>query len=123
MPACHRAPYGPLDGQALNEAMKHARSTSEPPPRSDQRGGEDRTAQRSASKAWQAEERFRSGLFHRSLITRTEVPMIHRMKIKAHERGLLFREGEVVTILRPGVHWYFDPLLKLGLQIVSPREP
>jgi regulator of protease activity HflC (stomatin/prohibitin superfamily) len=45
------------------------------------------------------------------------------MKIKAHERGLLFREGELVTILRPGVHWYLDPLLKLSLQIVSPREP
>jgi regulator of protease activity HflC (stomatin/prohibitin superfamily) len=44
------------------------------------------------------------------------------MKIKPHERGLLFREGEPVALLRPGVHWRVDPLLKLGLQIVSPRE-
>ena len=48
--------------------------------------------------------------------------MIRRMKIKSHERGLLFREGEPVAVLRPGVHWYLDPLLKLRLQIVSPRN-
>src|SRR5258708_36959010 len=52
-----------------------------------------------------------------------EVPMIKRMKIKPHERGLLFREGDLVAVLRPGVHWYLDPLLKLRLQIVSPRDP
>jgi hypothetical protein len=44
------------------------------------------------------------------------------MKIKAHERGLLWREGDLVAVLRPGVHWYLDPLLKLRLQIVTPRE-
>ena len=49
--------------------------------------------------------------------------MIRRMKIKPHERGLLFREGEPITVLDPGVHWYLDPLLKLRLQIVSPRNP
>jgi SPFH domain / Band 7 family len=49
--------------------------------------------------------------------------MIRRMKIRPHERGLLFREGEPIAVLRPGVHWYFDPLLKLRLQIVSPRTP
>ena len=49
--------------------------------------------------------------------------MIRRMKIKAHERGLLFREGELLGVLQPGVHWYLDPLLKLRLQIVSPRNP
>jgi hypothetical protein len=48
--------------------------------------------------------------------------MIRRMKIKPHERGLLFREGEPIAVLRPGVHWYLDPLLKLRLQIVAPRE-
>lgn len=48
--------------------------------------------------------------------------MIRRMKIKPHERGLLFREGEPIALLRPGVHWRFDPLLKLRLQVVSPRE-
>ncbi|HYC60445.1 MAG TPA: slipin family protein [Thermoanaerobaculia bacterium] len=45
------------------------------------------------------------------------------MKIRPHERGLLFREGEPIAVLRPGVHWYLDPLLKLRMQIVSPRNP
>ncbi len=49
--------------------------------------------------------------------------MIRRMKIKAHERGLLFREGELIAVLGPGVHWYLDPLLKLWLQVVTPRDP
>jgi len=49
--------------------------------------------------------------------------MIRRLKIKLHERGLLFREGDLKAVLRPGVHWYLDPLLKLKLQIVSPRDP
>lgn len=49
--------------------------------------------------------------------------MIRRMKIKPHERGLLFREGEFLGVLQPGVHWRFDPLLKLRLQVVSPRNP
>lgn len=49
--------------------------------------------------------------------------MFRRIKIKPHERGLLFREGEPIAVLRPGVHWYLDPLLKLRLQIVSPRDP
>jgi regulator of protease activity HflC (stomatin/prohibitin superfamily) len=49
--------------------------------------------------------------------------MIRRMKIRAHERGLLFREGDLVAVLRPGVHWYLDPLLKYRLQVVTPRDP
>jgi len=49
--------------------------------------------------------------------------MFHRYKILNHERGLLFREGDFVTVLRPGVHWYLDPLFKYRKQIVSPRDP
>jgi regulator of protease activity HflC (stomatin/prohibitin superfamily) len=49
--------------------------------------------------------------------------MIRRLKIKAHERGLLFREGDLAAVLRPGVHWYFDPLLKLRLEVAKPRDP
>lgn len=49
--------------------------------------------------------------------------MFHRMKILPHERGLLFREGDLVAVLHPGVHWRFDPLLKLRLQVVTPRDP
>jgi regulator of protease activity HflC (stomatin/prohibitin superfamily) len=49
--------------------------------------------------------------------------LIRRIRIKAHERGLLFREGELAAVLRTGVHWYLDPLLKLRLNVVSPRDP
>jgi hypothetical protein len=49
--------------------------------------------------------------------------MIRRMKIKTHERGLLFREGDFLGVLQPGVHWYLDPLLKLRVDKVSPRNP
>ncbi|MGZ4809015.1 MAG: slipin family protein [Thermoanaerobaculia bacterium] len=48
--------------------------------------------------------------------------MIHRIKIKPHERGLLFKDGDLVDVLRPGVHWYLDPLLKYRLQVVTPRD-
>jgi len=49
--------------------------------------------------------------------------MIVRVKIKPHQRGLLFREGDFIAVLRRGVHWYFDPLFKLRGEVVSPREP
>ena len=49
--------------------------------------------------------------------------MIRWMKIKPHERGLLFRDGDFRAVLRPGVHWMFDPLLELRLQIANPRDP
>ena len=49
--------------------------------------------------------------------------MIRWMKIKQHERGLLFKDNDLVAVLKPGVHWYLDPLLKLRLQVVTPRNP
>ncbi|HYI07659.1 MAG TPA: slipin family protein [Thermoanaerobaculia bacterium] len=49
--------------------------------------------------------------------------MFKRIKVKLHERALLFREGDFLGVLQPGVHWYFDPLLKLRSEIVSPRDP
>jgi regulator of protease activity HflC (stomatin/prohibitin superfamily) len=49
--------------------------------------------------------------------------MIRRIKIRLHERGLLFREGDFLGVLGPGVHWYLDPLLKLRVNVVSPRNP
>jgi regulator of protease activity HflC (stomatin/prohibitin superfamily) len=49
--------------------------------------------------------------------------MYRRIKINPHERGLLFREGAFRAVLRPGVHWHFDPLLKLRVEKVSPRDP
>jgi hypothetical protein len=49
--------------------------------------------------------------------------MFHRYKILTHERGLLFREGDFIDVLRPGVHWYFDPFMKMRMEIASPRDP
>lgn len=49
--------------------------------------------------------------------------MFKRIKVKPHERALLFRDGDFVAVLQPGTYWYFDPLLKLGSEIVSPRDP
>lgn len=49
--------------------------------------------------------------------------MFRRMKINPHERGLLFREGEFLGVLKPGVYWRFDPLLKLRLDKVQPLNP
>jgi hypothetical protein len=57
-----------------------------------------------------------------SVICEKEVPMIHRYKIKSHELGLLFREGDLLRVLEPGVYWYFDPLLKMRLDVVAPRN-
>ncbi|HYR27005.1 MAG TPA: slipin family protein [Thermoanaerobaculia bacterium] len=49
--------------------------------------------------------------------------MFRRIKINPHERGLLFREGDFLEALEPGVHWYLDPLMKLRVDVVSPRDP
>jgi len=49
--------------------------------------------------------------------------MIHRYNIKPHERGLVFKDGDLVAVLTPGVHWYLDLLWKMSLQVVSPRDP
>jgi len=49
--------------------------------------------------------------------------MMGRVKIKAHERGLLFREGAFAGVLEPGVHWHFDPFVKTRVDVVSTRDP
>lgn len=49
--------------------------------------------------------------------------MFRRFKVRPHERGLLFHEGDFVAVLRPGVRWVFDPLRKLRLDVVSTRAP
>ncbi len=48
--------------------------------------------------------------------------MIRKLKIRNHERGLLFREGDLVDILQPGVSWRFDPLFKLRFEAVNTRK-
>ena len=48
--------------------------------------------------------------------------MIRKLKVRNHERGLLFREGDLIAVLQPGTHWRFDPLLKLRFDVVSTRK-
>lgn len=46
-----------------------------------------------------------------------------RYKIRSYEMGLLFREDEFQGLLTPGRHWFFDPLGKVRVDIVSQRDP
>jgi regulator of protease activity HflC (stomatin/prohibitin superfamily) len=48
--------------------------------------------------------------------------VLRRFKIREHERGLLFRDREFERVLRPGVHWVWDPLVKVRVDVVSVRE-
>ncbi|HEY1067121.1 MAG TPA: slipin family protein [Pirellulales bacterium] len=46
-----------------------------------------------------------------------------RFLIRSYEMGLLFRDGEFRGLLAPGRHWFFDPLNKVQVDIVSQRAP
>ena len=48
--------------------------------------------------------------------------LIRRFKIRAHERGLLFKDRTFERVLRPGVHYVWDPLFKVRVDVVSVRE-
>jgi regulator of protease activity HflC (stomatin/prohibitin superfamily) len=45
--------------------------------------------------------------------------MIRHVRIRPHTRGLLFRENEFQGVLAPGTYWYFDPLFKTRVDVVS----
>lgn len=49
--------------------------------------------------------------------------MVAQRKIRSWERGLLFRDGEFVSLLGEGRHWFFDPMNRLRLDLVSQRDP
>ncbi|MCA9116971.1 MAG: slipin family protein [Planctomycetaceae bacterium] len=49
--------------------------------------------------------------------------MMKRFEIRSYEAGLVFRRGEFRGVLEAGIHWFFDPLNRLKVQIVSRREP
>jgi hypothetical protein len=44
---------------------------------------------------------------------------LKRCKIRTYEIGLLFREGEFRGLLTAGTHWFFDPLGKVRVDVVS----
>jgi regulator of protease activity HflC (stomatin/prohibitin superfamily) len=48
---------------------------------------------------------------------------IKRYKIHSYEIGLLFRDGEFRGLLSAGTHRFFDPLRKVGVDVVSQRDP
>lgn len=49
--------------------------------------------------------------------------MFKTVKIRNYEIGLLFRDGEFKGLLGAGRHWFFDPLGKVRVSVVSQREP
>jgi len=48
---------------------------------------------------------------------------LKRFHVRSYEAGLLFRDGEFRGLLSTGVRWFFDPLDKVKVDIVSQREP
>jgi regulator of protease activity HflC (stomatin/prohibitin superfamily) len=48
--------------------------------------------------------------------------IVRRIKVREYERGLVFREDAFEEVLRPGVYWRWDPLLRLRIDIVSVRD-
>jgi regulator of protease activity HflC (stomatin/prohibitin superfamily) len=48
--------------------------------------------------------------------------MIRWIKVRHIERGLLFRDGDLVCLLEPGWHVFFDPLFRIRVDKVSVRN-
>jgi len=46
-----------------------------------------------------------------------------RFKIRSYEMGLLFRDGEFRGLIETGTRWFFDPLGKVRVDVVSKRDP
>jgi hypothetical protein len=49
--------------------------------------------------------------------------ILKHYKIRSYEMGLLFRDGEFRGLLEAGAHWFFDPLRKVRVDVVSQRDP
>src|SRR5439155_3272374 len=49
--------------------------------------------------------------------------MFKRVTILEYELGLYFRGGEFRGLLEPGRHWFFDPLRRVRVEVVSQRTP
>ncbi len=48
---------------------------------------------------------------------------LKRYTIRSFEMGLYFRDGEFRGLLGTGTHWFFDPLRKVAVEVVSRRAP
>lgn len=49
--------------------------------------------------------------------------MLKRYKIRSFEVGLLFRDDEFRGLVEAGTRWFFDPLGRVRVDIVSQRDP
>lgn len=49
--------------------------------------------------------------------------IVRRVKVRSYEAGLYFRDGELNGLLPEGTHWFFDPLSKVKVDVVSKRDP
>ena len=49
--------------------------------------------------------------------------MLRKFQVKKTERALLFRKGEFVRVLAPGVHRFIDPLYRLSVEVFSLDKP
>lgn len=48
---------------------------------------------------------------------------IKRFKIRENQAGVRFHDGEFRGLLGAGTHWFFDPLRRVDVQVVSRRAP
>lgn len=48
---------------------------------------------------------------------------LKRYRIRSHETGLLFRDGEFRGLLGEGTRWFFDPMRRVNVEVVSRRSP
>jgi regulator of protease activity HflC (stomatin/prohibitin superfamily) len=48
--------------------------------------------------------------------------LFRRFKVREHERGLLFVDRAFKAVLRPGVRYFWDPLRKVHVDVVSVRD-
>jgi hypothetical protein len=49
--------------------------------------------------------------------------MIKFINVPQHSVGLLFRNDAFVGLLDSGRHWFFDPLRRVKVDVVSLRTP
>jgi regulator of protease activity HflC (stomatin/prohibitin superfamily) len=48
--------------------------------------------------------------------------LFRRLKVREHERGLLFKDRDFKSVLRPGRRFVWDPLRKVRVDVVSVRD-
>jgi regulator of protease activity HflC (stomatin/prohibitin superfamily) len=48
---------------------------------------------------------------------------LKRYRVRSYEMGLEFRDGEFRGLLGEGTHWFFDPLGRVAVDVVSRRAP